>query len=300
LSHEKRAARRVPPVAWLPLVILPDVSLGFVAAWPPWVFMWTLALSVYASAKWLTFADAASPRAALTRRGASYLFLWPGMDAAAFLGPRRPGRLPHSIEWLFALTKCLFGLALFLAAATFVDIEPHLAAWTALVGIVFALHFGLFHLLSLAWQAAGALAVPIMDAPYRTTSLSEFWGKRWNRAFRDLAHAYVFQPVARRYGPTPATWASFLVSGLVHDFVISVPAGGGFGLPTAYFLVQGLGLAFEHSRLGRRLGLGGGVTGWLFCLAVTAAPVELLFHSPFLEHVVVPMLRATRTLLLGG
>ena len=248
----------------------------------------------------MTLADAVSPHAAFTRRGAGYLGLWPGMDAATFLAAGRPCPLPRSTAWLFALTKFLYGLVLFLAAATFVDSEPHLAAWTALVGIVLTLHFGLFHLLALAWQAVGVNAVPIMDAPIRATSLSEFWGRRWNRAFRDLAHAYFFRPLARRYGPTPATWASFLVSGLVHDLVISVPAGGGFGLPTAYFLVQATGLALERSRLGRRLGLGAGVRGWLFCLAVTAAPVGLLLHRPFLERVIVPMLWATRTHLMGG
>ena len=199
-----------------------------------------------------------------------------------------------------ALTKFLYGLVLYLAAATYVDSEPHLAAWTALVGIVFTLHFGLFHLLALAWQAVGVRAVPIMDAPILSASLAGFWGKRWNRAFRDLAHAYVFRPLVRRYGPTPATWATFLVSGLVHDLVISVPAGGGFGLPTAYFAIQGLGHALERSPLGRRLGLGTGVRGWLFCLAVTAGPVGLLLHRPFLEHVVVPMLWMTRTHLIGG
>ena len=298
--HEKRATRRIPPIAWIAVVILPDLSLAFASSCPAWLFMWTLALSVYTSAKWLTFADAVSPGAALTRRGAGYLCLWPGMDAAAFLKARRSGPLPRTTEWLFALTKFLYGLVLFLAAATYVDSEPLLAAWTALVGLVFTLHFGLFHLLALAWQAVGALAVPIMDAPVRATSLSEFWGRRWNRAFRDLAHAYVFRPLTRRYGPTPATWASFLVSGLVHDLVISVPAGGGFGLPTAYFAIQALGLTLERSRLGRRLGLGTGVTGWLFCLGVTAGPVGLLLHRPFLERVVVPMLEATRTHLIGG
>jgi hypothetical protein len=298
--HEERATRRVPPIAWIALVVLPNVSLFFAASCPPWLFMWALALSIYAGAKWLTFADAVSPRAAFTGRGAGYLCWWPGMDAATFLKSRRPGPLPRTTEWLFALTKFLYGLVLYLAAATYVDSEPHLAAWTALVGIVFTLHFGLFHLLALAWQAVGVRAVPIMDAPVRATSLAEFWGRRWNRAFRDLAHAYVFRPLVRRYGPTPATWATFLVSGLVHDLVISVPAGGGFGLPTAYFLVQGLGHALERSPLGRRLGLGTGVRGWLFCLAVTAGPVGLLLHRPFLEHVVVPMLWVTRTHLIGG
>ena len=82
--------------------------------------------------------------------------------------------------------------------------------------------------------------------------------------------------------------------GVIHDFVISIAVRAGFGRPTLYFVIQGLGLFAERSKIGRRLGLGRGARGWLFCLAVTALPVGLLFHRPFLERVVIPMLTAFR------
>ena len=88
----------------------------------------------------------------------------------------------------------------------------------------------------------------------------------------------------------------FVVSGLVHDAVISIPAGGGWGLPTLYFVIQGVGVLFERSRLGKRLGTRRGVIGWLFCATVTLGPVFLLFHRHFLERVVVPMLTAIGSL----
>ena len=84
----------------------------------------------------------------------------------------------------------------------------------------------------------------------------------------------------------------FLVSGVVHDVVISVPAGAGFGLPTLYFLIQGLGVLVERSQLGRRIGTRKGLTGRLFCIIVVLGPVFLLFHQPFVERVMVPMFTA--------
>ena len=37
------------------------------------------------------------------------------------------------------------------------------------------------------------------------------------------------------------------------------PANAGYGLPTAYFILQGMALLAEHTRAGKRLGLGQGV-----------------------------------------
>ena len=91
-------------------------------------------------------------------------------------------------------------------------------------------------------------------------------------------------------GVTGATLLVFLASGFIHELVISVPARGGYGLPTAYFVIQGAGVAGERTRLGRRLGLGRGWRGWLFTALVTAGPAFWLFPPPFVRNVVLPML----------
>ena len=116
-----------------------------------------------------------------------------------------------------------------------------------MAGLVLLLHFGTFQIVALMWQAAGVNAKPIMSAPLRATSLAEFWGKRWNLGFRQLGYELIFRPLHRVLGVELAGLLVFLVSGLIHDLVISVPARGGYGLPTGYFLLQGAGITIEHS-----------------------------------------------------
>jgi Membrane bound O-acyl transferase family len=285
--------------AWVPLFVLPTAAVVLCAGWPRWALMWGLAVAVYLGCKWLTFTEiwpvGRIPTHQITLgRSVGYLLFWPGMNAEAFLRAGRSADSPKPIEWVAAFAKTGLGCALILSAIRILDSYPHVAGWIAMVGIAFVLHFGLFDFLSLCWRQAGVDARPIMDAPIKAASLAEFWGRRWNLAFRDLAHAHVFRPLVSRCGLAGATMTAFVVSGLIHDFVISFPARAGFGRPSVYFTIQGLGFLVERSRVGKRIGLGRGRVGWLFCMLVTAAPLGLLFHLPFVEHIVIPMLSAFR------
>src|SRR5260370_38671858 len=105
-----------------------------------------------------------------------------------------------------------------------------------------------------------------MSAPLRSTSLGEFWGKRWNLGFRQLAHELIFRPLCRRLGADTAGFLVFVVSGLIHDLVISLPARGGYGLPPLYFLLQARGVTVERSRFGKPPGRWQGGRGWCFLL----------------------------------
>jgi hypothetical protein len=138
-----------------------------------------------------------------------------------------------------------------------------------------------------------------MNAPHRARSVGEFWAERWNRAFRDAARPLLFNPLTRRFGPAVGTLVAFGFSGLVHELVISLPAGAGFGGPTVYFSLQGLALLFERSAVGRRLGLRDrGVAARAFTATTVLAPVGMLFHVPFIDRVFVPFLQASG--ILGG
>jgi alginate O-acetyltransferase complex protein AlgI len=291
-GHEVAKANRV--VDFLPLLALPVVALLFKARLAPWVFMWAMAFALYWGCKWLTYREAVrrglKPGLART---AAYLLAWPGMDGASFLDAQKITGKPQRKEWFFATGKMSAGvILLYYIARLLLPQHPILAGWTGMIGVVFILHFGLFHLLSLFWRRAGITATPVMQNPILATSLAEFWGRRWNTAFNELAFRFTFRPLRRMTTPMTAMILVFGLSGLIHELVISLPAGGGYGLPTLYFLIQGFGTVIERSRFGRALGLERGPRGWLFTLLITATPVVLLFHPPFITHVILPMLTA--------
>jgi hypothetical protein len=259
-------------------------------ALPAWVVMWGCAGAVFAGCKWLTWRDV-SP-AASPLRHAGYLLAWPGLDARGFFDRRDHAEPVRWTEWLRGVVALSTGTWMFFALARTATRDLYLAGWIGMVGLILMLHFGTFQLLSCAWRLAGIRARPLMNRPLAATSLADFWGRRWNTAFRDLTHRFLFQPLASRFGTRCGIVAGFLFSGVVHDLVISGPAGGGYGGPTLYFTLQGAGMLAERSALGRRLALGHGWRGWLFTMTVLVAPIRLLFHLPFVVGVIVPFMHS--------
>jgi alginate O-acetyltransferase complex protein AlgI len=261
--------------------------------------MWLLAITIYGGCKWLTFATSAAARAAGVWKSAGYLLLWTGMDAEAFFGRSVSLARPRWSEWAWAAGQAALGVWILLGVAPRAS-QPMIAGWLTMLGVVSILHFGVSQLLSLAWRTAGVPARHIMHKPLLAASLTDFWGRRWNLAFRDLMHRFVLRPLAPSLGMAGATMAVFVVSGIIHDVVISLAAGGGWGLPTVYFLIQGAGLLVERSRAGKRWGLARGWLGRAYAAAVVLLPVGLLFHRPFAEEVLAPMLREWLVLVAGG
>jgi predicted DCC family thiol-disulfide oxidoreductase YuxK len=281
-------------LAYLPLLVFPLSVLPLRTRLEPWVFMWAMAFALYAGCKWMTYRLACqSLETKNPWRATGYLLAWPGMNASAFLERKSTPAKPRSAEWVFALIKTSLGFALlFGVTRILVPYHPIVAGWVGMWGAIFILHFGLFHLLSLAWRQAGVKAAPIMQFPLASNSLMEFWGSRWNAAFHELAFRFVYRPFRRLANPPVAVLGVFVLSGLIHDLVISLPARGGYGLPTLYFVIQGCGLVFERSTPGHRAGLGRGQRGRIFALVFTAGPAFWLFHPPFIRNVILPMLKA--------
>lgn len=246
--------------------------------------MWSVAIAVFAGCKVLAW-SARSTDASLAR-SAAFFVAWPGLDARAFTRRRTPHLArPRPRDWLWAFAKTALGATLlWFLIPRLPDHAALLRGWVGMVGLVTIAHFGAFDLLSCAWRAAGVDAQPLMRNPAASTSLAEFWGKRWNTAFRDLTHRFVFRPARPRLGANGALTLVFVGSGIVHELVISMPARGGYGGPLVFFVLQAAGLLIERAPRGPR--------GRAFTYLVVLAPAFLLFHPPFVRVVILPFLAA--------
>ena len=229
-------------------------------------------------------------------RWLAFAALWPGMRPSLFA--RLGGRpLPGAGRLLArGLAALVLGAALFVLARRAWAGGSNLGATLlALPALSLMLHFGLFNLLAGTWRLAGARTDALFRAPLRSSSLREFWGRRWNLAFSEMTALGIYRPVAPRVGRSGAIVAAFLASGLLHEIAISLPVMAGFGLPMSYFALHGAlmlaerGLARSGRRLDRRAWL-----GRIWTLFWLAAPLPLLFHRPFLAGVVWPLLGEPR------
>ena len=214
--HNFQPAHKVR--GWLPISVLPLTAVACRNLLPPWVFMWVISLAIFLGLKWLTWWRARSRIAHAAWRSVAYLLAWPGMDADAFLDARHHVSPPAARAWLGAAFETMLGAILFWVVARSIPLgQPLLRGWAGMVGLILLLHFGSFQIVALLWQNLGVKAEPIMSAPLHSTSLAEFWGKRWNLGFRQLAHELIFRPLYRRLGAGTAGFFVFVASGLVHE-----------------------------------------------------------------------------------
>ena len=283
-------------VGWTPLFALTAMAGTLRGHLLPWAVMWILAIAIFAGFKWWTWYRAMGAGVQTTAaRSFTYLLLWPGMDARKFLPSGHTVGRPSLKEWQWAFAKTVFGAILVWGVARLAG-DGLTAGWIGMVGLIFLLHFGVFALLALFWQWNGIDAQPLMNCPIAATSLSDFWGRRWNSGFRDIVFGIFFVRIAKRFGTAWGTIVVFLISGLIHDLVITFPAGGGYGLPTLYFTFQGVAMLIERSTIGDRLGLAIGWRGRAFALLVVASPIAALFPPPFVLNVMVPFFQLLKAL----
>ncbi|XP_058198883.1 acyl-CoA--sterol O-acyltransferase 1-like [Rhododendron vialii] len=128
--------------------------------------------------------------------------------------------------WNYALKVVLVGL--FLRIYEYSD-RMHLK----IVLVIYCLHIYITLEIMLAMGAAVARGVfgfelePPFDEPYLSTSLQDFWGRRWNLVVSRTLRPTVYDPIlcisarlmGRKWAALPAVMSTFVVSGLMHELM---------------------------------------------------------------------------------
>ncbi|XP_051128476.1 acyl-CoA--sterol O-acyltransferase 1-like [Andrographis paniculata] len=151
--------------------------------------------------------------------------------------------------------KVVLLLAMVFVACTYADhIHPKIALIIYGMCIYLPLEILLAVVAAMTRSLLGVEMEPQFDEPYLSTSLQDFWGKRWNLVASRMFYSAVYVPVRKfsaaiigpRWAALPAVMATFWVSGLMHElsfFQLGCP------MPTRaitwFFLLHGACLAIE-------------------------------------------------------
>ncbi|KAL6654876.1 hypothetical protein ACP70R_008341 [Stipagrostis hirtigluma subsp. patula] len=145
-----------------------------------------------------------------------------GRPDAASAATSRPSKAAGPMS---SLVPCAFKVAvvaavLHLSHRRLLAVQ-HLYARYAVYG---ALIWCFMELLATCMAAAGgALGIEVKPQfvdPHLSTSLTDFWGRRWNLVVSAVLRASVYDPLRRRAGKEAGIMATFLVSGLMHEVVV--------------------------------------------------------------------------------
>jgi len=277
--------------AWALILVATIGGERLTADEPPGLRMLAIVALLFTAMKSAVTVDGMPPGTRLPpARWLAFAAMWPGMRPTIFAtagGPPRPGATELLARGAERLVE---GVVLCAAARWAWNATGSLPLATVLLlpGLSLMLHFGVFNLAAGAWRALGVDAEPLFRAPLAATSLTEFWGRRWNLAFSEMTSLAIYRPVSDALGRGVGILAAFLTSGLLHEVAISLPVRQGFGMPLAYFALHGALVLFEkrtgRPRRAKRLWT------WLWVVG----PLPILFHRPFLAGVVWPLLGASR------
>lgn len=69
----------------------------------------------------------------------------------------------------------------------------------------------------------GLQQIPLMLNPiFESSSPSDFWGRRWNLVVHGLLKRGVYKPIRTKYSRLAASTATFVTSGLFHEWLLSI------------------------------------------------------------------------------
>lgn len=133
---------------------------------------------------------------------------------------RSKSPLYYSIKGLF--------LALLVFAYDYSDVlHPKMIMVLYCFHIYLALEIVFGVLAAMVQALLGMEVEPQFNEPYLSTSLQDFWGRRWNLMVTSLLRPTIYKPVLhlcsriipRKWAPLPATMATFIVSAIMHELI---------------------------------------------------------------------------------
>jgi hypothetical protein len=157
----------------------------------------------------------------------------------------RPRLDVREAAWLLVhlASTCCAGLIVFEQA----NASAWLLRWSLGAVVVYALVESVQSFLLLLYAALGIELARVNDYPILSTTLAEFWGRRWNRAVSGWLNDNLFFPLARRRRVTLGICAAFAGSTAMHFWFAWVPldlAGG--AMMAGYFVIHGAAMLLER------------------------------------------------------
>lgn len=250
----------------------------------PWQRLWLATAGLLFSIKAaLLLRLPASELRAFNRAGVLiYMTAWPGMDPAPFKVRTKVSEDGH--RFVRGYLNAWLGAALFVDTAL-APLTGEVKNCLTLVALLLMVHFGYADILSCLLRLLGFAVTPLFDVPLMATSLQDFWSKRWNHAFVEM-NKILFLPLARKhFDKKTAVFLIFVLSGVLHELGITYGTGKLLGLPTLYFVIQGIGMLIEKAAPEK-------FKGRFLTLAWILLPVPLLFNGAFLTTFMAPLTAA--------
>jgi len=92
------------------------------------------------------------------------------------------------------------------------------------------------------WRLPGGITRDWFDAVFQARTPADFW-RRYNRPVQQFFCEDIFKRVGGFRSPARATLVTFVISGLVHEYVFGVATGRVQGYQMTFFLIHGCAVA---------------------------------------------------------
>ncbi|KAK3032728.1 hypothetical protein RJ639_035172 [Escallonia herrerae] len=205
--------------------------------------------------------------------------------------PNTQNQLPSPKISLFSYAvKGFFLLALFLRVYDYSErIHPKLLLFTYRFHIYFCLELILAVVAAMARALLGLELEPQFNEPLLSTSLQDFWGRRWNIMVNRILRPTVYDPIlcvatrvmGRKWAPLPAILGTFMVSAVMHEMAFyQLCRLRPTWMVTWFFLLHGACLVVEiaiKKAVSGRWRLPPAVSGPLTCVLVVGTGFWLFF-----------------------